>query len=59
MTVSELFFKVKGREDGILWKVGGTEVACRRRSDLQLGVLLDSADKWGLERDNGRVGKNG
>jgi len=31
---------------------GGTEVTCKRRSDLLLGVLLDNEEKWGLKGGN-------
>jgi len=51
VTMSELFFKAKGRERIAHYgKCGGTEVACKRRSDLLF--LLDSDDKWGLKGSN-------
>ena len=58
MTVFELFFKAGGRRIRHYGECGGTEVACKRRSNLLLCVLLGSEDKCGLKGGNGRVGRN-
>jgi len=53
------FLRLRVGRIGHYGECGETEIACWKRSDLLLGVLLDSEDKWGLKGGNGWVGRNG